>query len=149
MGYEFLDMDREIEATEKKTIAHLFKERGESYFRELESAWLQSFTRKNTVISTGGGTPCFNGNLALMKNLGKTVFLNVPPATLAQRLFRANQSRPLLENYVQDQEKLQKYIEQKLAERIPVYETCDLTIPAASFDSAKLDELVARIHLLC
>jgi shikimate kinase len=146
LGYTFLDMDREVETAEKKSIAHIFKESGEAHFRMLESDWLKNYDGQNTVVSTGGGTPCFNKNMALMKSKGKTIFLNVPPAALAQRLFHANQSRPLLENYIQNQELLQRYIEQKLAERLPVYEQSDLTINAASFDSAKLNELVFQLQ---
>lgn len=145
LGYVFLDMDREIETTEKKSIAHLFKESGETHFRNLETNWLKNFEGENAVISTGGGTPCFNENFSLMKAKGKTVFLQVPATTLAQRLFHANQSRPLLENYIQNQESLQNYIEQKLAERLTVYEQSDVMINAASFDSVKLDQLVSLL----
>ncbi|MBI3133232.1 MAG: shikimate kinase [Bacteroidetes bacterium] len=146
LGYTFLDMDREIEAAEKKSIAHLFKENGEAYFRLLESDWLKNYSGQNAVVSTGGGTPCFNGNLELMKHKGKTVFLRVNAGILAQRLFHANHARPLLENYTQSQEQLEKYIQQKLDERLPVYEKSDITIDCSDFDRHKLENLVNLIR---
>ncbi|MBK9591555.1 MAG: dephospho-CoA kinase [Crocinitomicaceae bacterium] len=41
LGYAFLDMDREIESEQQKSIAQIFKEHGENYFRALESEWLK------------------------------------------------------------------------------------------------------------
>ena len=147
LGYAFLDMDREIEKSEQKSIAHLFKEMGETHFRELESAWLKNFDGQNTVISTGGGTPCFNNNLSLMKTKGKTAFLQVNPGILAQRLFQANQTRPLLENYMQSQDQLENYIRQKLDERLSVYEQSDVAVDCSSFDRQKLEDLVNKLTL--
>lgn len=49
-------------------IADLFKQNGETHFRELEKAVLENFIAngKKFVLSTGGGTPCFYNNLKLM-----------------------------------------------------------------------------------
>lgn len=146
LGYTFLDMDREIEVDQKKSIAQIFKEHGESYFRQLETAWLKNFDSSQTVVSTGGGTPCFHDNLKIMKSKGQTVFLEVSPEILSNRLFNAKQSRPLLENYIHSQENLKNYITQKLNERLPVYENSDYKINVADFNSQKLDELVSVLQ---
>ena len=54
------DLDYLIEVKEEKTIAELFAEDGEEYFRKVESAVLKWFDQKKTyVLATGGGTPCF------------------------------------------------------------------------------------------
>jgi len=146
LGYIFLDMDREIETEQQKSIAQIFKEQGENYFRTLESDWLKKFNQTKTVISTGGGTPCFHNNMQLMKTKGKTVFLEVSPEVLSNRLFNAKQARPLLESYVHSQENLKNYITQKLTERLPVYELSDFQLNVADFNSQKLDELVNAIQ---
>lgn len=146
LGYIFLDMDREIENEQKKSVSQIFKEEGEAHFRELESEWLKTFSQESVVISTGGGTPCFNNNMQSMKSKGKTIFLEVSSEILASRLFNAKQNRPLLENYVQSQENLTQYISQKIAERLPTYETADLKINVTDFNSKKLDELVSRVE---
>lgn len=146
LGYTFLDMDREIEREQQKSIAQIFKEQGENYFRQLESDWLKKFNQTQTVVSTGGGTPCFHNNIELMKIKGKTVFLEVSPEVLSSRLFNAKQARPLLENYIHNQENLKNYIAQKLAERLPVYNLSDIQLNVADFNSQKLDELVNAVQ---
>lgn len=146
LGYIFLDMDREIENEQKKSVSQIFKEEGETHFRQLESEWLKKFSQESVVISTGGGTPCFNNNMQSMKSKGKTIFLDVSSEILASRLFNAKQNRPLLENYIQSQENLTQYISQKIAERLPTYETADLIINVADFNSKKLDELVSWVE---
>lgn len=148
LGYIFLDMDREIEGEQQKSIAQLFKEHGENYFRTLESNWLKNFTHTNAVVSTGGGTPCFHNNIQIMKTKGKTVFLDVSPEVLSNRLFNAKHSRPLLENYIHNQENLKNYISQKLSERLPIYILSDIQINVADFNSQKLDELVNALQTL-
>lgn len=148
LGLSFVDMDREIEQAQKKSIAHIFKEFGEEHFRKLESDWLQSCQRTNVVISTGGGTPCFNNNMQTMNSKGTTVFLHVSSGILAQRLFKPGQNRPLLSNYVQDQKTLQQYIDTKLNERLKYYDMANITIDASSMDSHQLNELANKILAL-
>ncbi|MBK9193272.1 MAG: shikimate kinase [Crocinitomicaceae bacterium] len=135
LGFSFLDMDREIEKNENKSIAVMFKEFGENYFREKETQWLENLKSDNLVISTGGGSPCFGKNMELMKHKGKVVFLNASPGVLASRLFTGGTERPLLEKYVQNKEQLENYIGQKLKERLPVYEKADIIVDSADLDS--------------
>ncbi len=60
LDWSFIDLDAKIEEESGKTIPELFRQFGEDHFRKIESIALQSLTTsKNTVISTGGGTPCF------------------------------------------------------------------------------------------
>ena len=55
----FFDLDQEIEKGESKTVADIFKEQGESYFRNLEQEYAQRFffsaKGKNLILSVGGG----------------------------------------------------------------------------------------------
>ncbi len=37
------------------------------------------------VIATGGGAPCFHGNMETMNNSGVTVFLDASPEVVARR----------------------------------------------------------------
>lgn len=141
LGFSFLDMDREIEKIENKSISIMFKESGENYFREKETKWLENLSCDNHVISTGGGSPCFGNNMELMKARGKVVFLNASPGVLASRLFNGGTERPLLEKYVQNKEQLENYISLKLNERLPVYQKADLIVDSADLDSKRLNEL--------
>lgn len=51
-----MDLDQLIEAKLGQTIRELFDEKGEEYFRELETYYLKETSNlKNTIVSTGGG----------------------------------------------------------------------------------------------
>ena len=65
VGY---DLDALIEMNEEKTIAEIFNEDGEVYFRIVESKILRWFKeKKKYVVATGGGTACTQENMDWMK----------------------------------------------------------------------------------
>lgn len=98
LGWKYLDSDTEIEKTEKRSIAQIFDESGEDYFRKLESEFLQSIpSGGNIVISTGGGMPCHNNLLQIIKEKGNTIYLQIPPQILASRL-QSDDTRPMFKN---------------------------------------------------
>ena len=71
------DLDALIEMNEEKTIAELFAEDGEEYFRKTETKLLKWFKeKKKYVLATGGGTPCFNENMQWMKKEGIVIWLD-------------------------------------------------------------------------
>ncbi len=97
-NYEFIDMDTFIEEQSGKTIPQIFAEDGETFFRDLETKVIKKLSsKKNCVIATGGGAPCFNDNMALMNELGVTVYLELSPEKLAQRLMLDKTERPVLQ----------------------------------------------------
>ena len=61
LKYNYLDLDDYIQLEEGKTITEIFKEKGEIYFRKIESKYLSEVIadKFNTVISLGGGTRCY------------------------------------------------------------------------------------------
>jgi shikimate kinase len=58
---DFVDLDTEIEKSEKRAIAVIFKEAGEDYFRSSEATELRKWSRaqNNFVMATGGGARVF------------------------------------------------------------------------------------------
>lgn len=116
----FVDLDEYIETKEGRSIHEIFKKEGEAYFRKVERDSLKEMKdRKLTIISTGGGTPCFFDNMNWMNENGVTVFLETPPQLLAQRLQSAMANRPLLKGF--SKEEVINFIEKKLEERNPFY----------------------------
>ncbi|MES2131262.1 MAG: shikimate kinase, partial [Bacteroidota bacterium] len=69
IGYHFIDLDQYTEKKLGKAITELFAEVGEDEFRNIETTSLNECINDNqkTVIALGGGTPCFNSNLELIK----------------------------------------------------------------------------------
>ena len=97
LHYNFIDLDQLIEQKNNKSIPLIFKEEGEDFFRQTEKEVLNdAFSLNNTVISCGGGTPCFFDNLEQMKNTGLTVYLKLSPTSLFHRLAPGKSKRPLI-----------------------------------------------------
>ena len=87
LGWEFIDMDQEITQQTSKTIESIFREEGESRFRDLENNVLRRICALNCqVVSTGGGVGVDKRNLGLMKNNGFVVCLEATPQTIHRRL---------------------------------------------------------------
>ncbi len=112
LNYNFIDSDEIIENNEQNTITEIFNLKGENYFRNLEAEFIKSFTvnRLNCdcadnktaavknghfVIATGGGMPCFNGNINLLKDSGTIVYLKARPDTIYERI-KEEKHRPVL-----------------------------------------------------
>jgi shikimate kinase len=82
LGYEFVDLDHVIEAVEQRTIAEIFEQEGQNAFRLIEQRELHNtFNLKNTIVSTGGGAPCFFDNIEQMNKHGNTVYIQLTPKT--------------------------------------------------------------------
>ncbi len=118
--YVFIDMDEVIEKKEGMPISTIFEQKGESYFRNLETEVLHSFEKaENVIISCGGGTPCFNDNMDWMNKHGVTIYLQATPKQLALRLRTEKDKRPLLKDIPDSL--LEATIQEKLAQRESVY----------------------------
>lgn len=95
LNVPFIDLDWYIEERFHKSIRELFVERGEASFRELERNMLHEVSEfEDVIISTGGGTPCFFDNMDYMNGHGQTVFLDVHPDILFNRLRVATLQAP-------------------------------------------------------
>jgi shikimate kinase len=95
----FVDLDKEIERREGRLIREIFNEKNESYFRVLETNELATWCEsdKSFIMATGGGAPCFHGNMEMINKAGTTVFLDIPASEIARRIEKTNvQERPLL-----------------------------------------------------
>ena len=137
LSYRFVDLDKLIVKDQKKTIPEIFEDKGEGYFREVESRILHQ-TRPDQwlVVATGGGTPCFFDNMAFIKANGISLFINVPPAELAQRiLLHGKDDRPLLSGVTQ----LEKELEERLRVRLPFYTQADFTVTR---ETSKINQLL-------
>lgn len=87
LNYDFIDLDKKIEISEGKKINEIFNLEGEDYFRKLETDQLKKIEPDTKlVVATGGGTPCFNNNMAIIKGGGISVFLDVKPYKLEERM---------------------------------------------------------------
>jgi shikimate kinase len=139
LGLAFFDLDTAIVEQEKRSVADIFSEKGEEYFRYQEKEMLERIAGQQDgfILSCGGGTPCFFNNIEFMKKSGKVIWLNTSADVLKQRLLRERKTRPLIREV--DESDLGRYIVRKLSERRMYYQQADVMV---NEESITLDELI-------
>jgi shikimate kinase len=97
----FLDADVELEEKLGRSIAAIFAEDGEPFFRDSEERVLRELTRthQGAVLATGGGVVLREANREVLRSYGLVVWLWTDPAEAAARLeadCRGVENRPAL-----------------------------------------------------
>lgn len=140
-GYDFYDLDDEIENFTGKSITKIFETDGEQSFREYESKALLNLSKKEkAVIATGGGTPCFADNMKIIKESGISIYLQTSPETLANRLNQIKQTRPLIAS--KEKKELDLFVSKKLFEREPYYIKADYIIKEKNICADRILNLI-------
>ncbi|MGC1474172.1 MAG: shikimate kinase [Psychroserpens sp.] len=146
LNYNFCDFDAYIEHKENASIQEIFNNKGEIYFRKAEKLYLEEIINlNNTVISLGGGTPCFGNNMAMIleaKN-SATVYLKTGIPILVERLFKERSKRPLIA-HLESKDELSRYIGKHLFERSFFYEQAPLSVKT---DNRSANEITKAIVL--
>ena len=123
LNMSFVDTDKQIIKTEKTSINQIFAQKGETYFREIETATLKNVLNfNNQIISTGGGIIKSDENLSLLKEKSVVFYLKASPDILFERI-KNNKERPLL-----NVENMKDKIKTILQERISQYEKAQYII---------------------
>ena len=135
LSLPFVDLDHEIESTERKSIADIFQENGEDYFRKIESDLLKAWATKTDhfVMSTGGGAPCFYDGINVINENGVSIFLNVPVPTLVERTL-SRTHRPLLQS--DSREDLERRLQYLYQNRRAVYLRAHITLASPDLQTA-------------
>ncbi|SES86883.1 shikimate kinase [[Clostridium] polysaccharolyticum] len=118
LKYRFLDTDSYIEDHAKMSVAEIFAQYGEQYFRNLETETVKKLMEiaEETVVSTGGGLPLREENADILKKNGFVVYLRVKGSTVEERL-KGDTARPLLQG-----DNVSGKIADLLEYRDPIYE---------------------------
>ncbi len=141
----FFDLDTVIEEQHNKTIAQIFEEDGEPFFRYAETAALHTFAgKKKCIVACGGGTPCFNNNMQWMNEHGTTVYLKATPAEIVNRVTGEQDKRPLIKNL--SQQELYSFIKKKLEEREPFYAQAKHILPVSSLTNNTIITLATPLQ---
>ncbi len=138
---EYIDLDERIEEIEGYDIPEIFTQKGEIYFRKRERQILEELlsTDMDSVISLGGGTPCFGNNMELIKSERDSVtfYLKLSIGSLTERLINEKDKRPLI-NHLQDRESLEDFIRKHLFERGFYYNQSEYIINCDGMSSAEI-----------
>lgn len=134
LGWQALDLDREIEARAGRSVPELFDEEGEAGFRDLEQATLEAIARdpRPLIVATGGGVVVREANRELLRQTGWTVYLRAPLDTLLARVGRGS-GRPLLQ-----EDDPRTRLQALMAEREPYYREADRVLETADRDPEEL-----------
>lgn len=146
LGFEFIDLDDYIEASLNEKIAHIFKTKGELYFRKKESELLNEILDDNRdlVIALGGGTPCYGINMdTILQKTNMVFYLKLSIASLIERLYKEKEHRPLI-SHLKDKD-LPEFIGKHLFERGVYYSRANYTVTADHKDSEMVKEEIIAL----
>lgn len=143
LNWDFADADELVCELAGKEIADIFREDGESTFRDLEQqAIAQLVCRKHLVLSVGGGAVMRSVNAAALRAAGIVCWLAASPTEIVARLENdpvTLKQRPSLTN-----KSVADEVAEVLDTRLPVYQAC------ATFkidtDGKTPDEVANEIH---
>ncbi|MEJ2746484.1 MAG: shikimate kinase, partial [Anaerolineae bacterium] len=98
LGCAFVDTDELIVARDGRSIADIFREDGETAFRNWEARIAQELAgQSGLVIATGGRLMLDEGNAAALGENGRVFCLTAIPETILARLQNDGGRRPLLD----------------------------------------------------
>ena len=120
LEWPFIDLDCLIEEIFGETIHQIFKRRGESFFREIETHALKHLEENaHCVVALGGGTFIKQRNRRLIRKLGFSVLLNLSLETILERC-PPDGTRPLFRD--------RSSVEKLCAARLPIYRMSDFEV---------------------
>ena len=138
---KFIDVDKNIEKYEKKSIKQIFEDNGESYFRKLEEKiTIKTLKNNQSVIALGGGA--FINNEIRKKVLSScvSVWLKVDLDKLVKR-YSKNDRRPML-----NKKRLRPEIKKIYQSRKKIYELADFKINCDNIDKTKIVQKIIDFY---
>jgi shikimate kinase len=133
IGWRSEDIDERIETRERRSIAAIFVQEGEAYFRQAERDVLSGLLPlRHVIVATGGGTFSDPGNRAVMLSDGAVAWLDLPLSRVIERI-PPDGRRPLAADLGQME---QLYLQRRLA-----YAEAHVRIDAAR----PVEEIVERL----
>jgi shikimate kinase len=133
----FIDLDDVIEARTQKTVREIFAEFGEAHFRELEREAIQACCRlQNTVIALGGGAYVAEENREILREIGKTIWLDCPLEVCLSRI-ASDGVRPLAKSPEEMRDLLNK--------RLSAYAQADIVLPVDRKSAEEIAEEIMEV----
>ena len=133
----FLDLDHYIEVKNNKSINDIFKEKGENYFRQLETNALSEIKGSKIVVACGGGIILNHENRKKISANGKVIFLKASISSLIKRLL-SNKDRPILNDKNIENELIKIWNERKNYYN----ETAEITINTDGYTPESISSLI-------
>ena len=123
LSFPFVDADHEIEVAAGKSIAEIFADHGEAYFREGERRVISRLIENGAqVLATGGGAFINDDTRERIAGHGVSVWLKADLPLLMKRVNKRS-DRPLLLN-----DNPQAVMQRLMDERYPIYGKADVIV---------------------
>ena len=105
LGWDFTDLDHEIEKEARASISEIFAEQGEPEFRRVENEVLHRLIRniqfgRPCVMAIGGGTFVQRNNFELLEDNGVSIWLDATLEQIRERI-AGHTHRPLAQDPVE------------------------------------------------
>ncbi len=128
LGYYFVDSDREIEDCEQKSVAEIFMQQGEKYFREVEQKIITEIVARDEpmVLSLGGGAFMNEFSREILREKAQVVWLYAPIDIILHRVGNKG-NRPLLNN-----KNKRQVLEELELQRYPIYALADFKVETSN-----------------
>ncbi len=147
LGWNFYDLDKEVEKQEGMKIVDLFEKKGDDYFRKTETSLLQNLSeKKESIISLGGGAIASEINFRIIKSSGKIIYLKSSPEMAYKRL-RFKRDRPAFifeGEEIPSEEQFLERINNLLDSRKMYYEQADFVIDTDNQSVGKTVDIIAK-----
>lgn len=147
LGWNFYDLDKEVEKEEKLKVVEIFEQKGEEYFRKSETALLEKLSQDDdSIISLGGGAIASDVNFRIIKSTGKIIYLKSSPEMAYKRL-RFKRDRPAFVfegEEVPSKEEFLERINKLLESRKKYYEQADFVIDTDNQTVGKTVDIIAK-----
>ena len=148
LGCKFFDLDSYIEFKEGKKISKIFEEKNEVFFRKLENKYLKELIliKDKKIISTGGGTPCFENNFNIIQSCSNSVsiYLKASVETILNRLKGSVDKRPIISHF-QNKDSMKEFIKKHLFERSFYYEKSKIKISTDNIEIRDIVHLIKEV----
>ncbi len=140
-GLPFVDVDALVESLEQAPVHRIFREKGEAYFRRLETIVLRNLCEgSGAIIGCGGGTVLAEENRRMLHERCILVWLRVSGGEVLDRLARPDSPRrPVLEGLDPA-----RVVPDLLRAREPWYEEADFKIET---DGRSVEDIAEEISL--
>lgn len=143
LGLPFYDLDSELEKRYSISIMTFFQKYGENAFRICERClFFELLGRGESVISTGGGTPCFFDTMDIIEERAFSIYIKLSPKSLCNRLLNSKRKRPLLLG--KSETELMAYIDQTLFSREKFYSRANLVLKGEDLSAKDLEAVLLK-----
>ncbi len=148
LGWQFIDVDDQVEEQAGRSIADIFATDGEESFRDLEEEVVAKLCETDQVIiGLGGGSILREASRNRVKEAGPVIYLTASAEELALRIDHDATSESRRPSLTQNEDLLAE-VKEVLKHRKPLYEEC-ATITVSTQDwspDALADEVLKQLR---